>query len=551
MFWPGGCRCPLAFRPPSSTALCSSTMTTTTMTSTTSTSTSMPLKPSLVTNPHSPSTSTLPSAIPPTLRSLYQRAARAFIQKDIALTYSLLESAFSMLHPPSSSIQDVLDSQRRKWDILRITLESTVYCSSTESSADSKSLPTPLRDSMMLARPIIVNEMHARSMQLFTPTGMRHRAAYLPAQIITTLALASYKLDCAELSRNIIEDWLAQRGQVEHVREDAVGYEKVLDLYCLHVLPSLGAWDYAHDFLEYEIELPSISRQVSPRNHHQFATLSHQVLLQRLRAALAEQYEKHTTQTQRSTESTRSAISSEPSSSSQSTPNRTPSPSPSTSSSSSADTNSTRTVVPRNSRINNAARVSALTPSRTPPPSTPNGSLHHVNGDALHALSPESSSKGKGKAPAVQSSKQRGTSRVHTRDHSRESALAGRPDVASVTYTDVFSLMKTYLQPHLTTSKLVFVFLLIVFPVLSFVFRIRRRRSLGLAGTASAAAGANALMRPSGSGSSTTGGPPSAVNEVRRRLRAQESGSNVLSSVLREIYQSISDAVRMAGGGLV
>ena len=175
-----------------------------------------------------------------------------------------MESAFGILYPPTSPVQDVLDSQRRKWDILRITLESTVYCSSAASGADSKSIPAPLRENMVLARSLIVSEMHARSMQLFTPTGMRPRAAFLSAQIITTLALASLKLDCAESSRNMIEDWLAQRGQIEYLQDDIVGYEKVLDLYCLHVLPTLRAWDYAHDFLEYEEELPPISRHVCP-----------------------------------------------------------------------------------------------------------------------------------------------------------------------------------------------------------------------------------------------------------------------------------------------
>ena len=61
----------------------------------------------------------------------------------------------------------------------------------------------------------------------------------------------------------MIEDWLAQRGQVEHVRDDATGYEKVLDLFCIHVLPRLHDWEYALDFLSYESQLPSQSREVS------------------------------------------------------------------------------------------------------------------------------------------------------------------------------------------------------------------------------------------------------------------------------------------------
>ena len=58
------------------------------------------------------------------------------------------------------------------------------------------------------------------------------------------------------------EDWLAQREIVDYVRNDKEGYEKVVDLFCLHVLPRLHDWEYAREFLEYESELPDQSRQV-------------------------------------------------------------------------------------------------------------------------------------------------------------------------------------------------------------------------------------------------------------------------------------------------
>lgn len=60
----------------------------------------------------------------------------------------------------------------------------------------------------------------------------------------------------------MIEDWLAQRELVDHVRNDVEGYEKVLDLFCLHVLPRLHDWEYARDFLEYESVLASTTRTV-------------------------------------------------------------------------------------------------------------------------------------------------------------------------------------------------------------------------------------------------------------------------------------------------
>ena len=81
-----------------------------------------------------------------TLRSLYPRAARAFLQRDVALTHSLLTSAFSLISPPASlaAANDALSSHRRKWDILRITFETTLYAS-PPSTHDPETLPSALR----------------------------------------------------------------------------------------------------------------------------------------------------------------------------------------------------------------------------------------------------------------------------------------------------------------------------------------------------------------------------------------------------------------------
>jgi hypothetical protein len=61
----------------------------------------------------------------------------------------------------------------------------------------------------------------------------------------------------------MIEHWFAKRGQFDESPEDGEGYEKVLDMYCLHVLPRIEEWDYAREFLQYESELPQERRKVS------------------------------------------------------------------------------------------------------------------------------------------------------------------------------------------------------------------------------------------------------------------------------------------------
>ncbi|KAF8525783.1 hypothetical protein BU17DRAFT_40924 [Hysterangium stoloniferum] len=206
-----------------------------------------------------------------TLRSLYPRAARAFLQRDVALTHSLLLSAFSNLQPPLTSTLDPLSFHRRKWDILRITLETTLYTSGQA----SKSLPGSLQTILMLSPPSIIATMHGRSIQLFTPANReRPSSEFLPSQILLALALASVKLECVQVGREIVEDWLTRRSQTGYegfkherqVAEELEGYEKVLEVYCLHILPRLNDWEYAREFLRYENELGEDRRMVCFRS---------------------------------------------------------------------------------------------------------------------------------------------------------------------------------------------------------------------------------------------------------------------------------------------
>lgn len=87
-----------------------------------------------------------------------------------------------------------------------------------------------------------------------------------------TLALASVKLDCPQVGREIVEDWLHRRNnrpseelsQDSKLRAEALdGYEKVIEVYCLHLLPRMGEWDYIREFLAYERELLEERRMVS------------------------------------------------------------------------------------------------------------------------------------------------------------------------------------------------------------------------------------------------------------------------------------------------
>ncbi|KAF8340000.1 uncharacterized protein EI90DRAFT_2907682 [Cantharellus anzutake] len=221
------------------------------------------------------------------LKSLYPPAARAFLRRDISLTQSLVERAFITLsaHPVSSFLPDSFDSHRRKWDLLRITLETTLYSSpptiSTtpeHSHTETDGLPPSLKDMLLQSPSHILDTMYVRSVQLFmpmkTPDGPSPIPLCLPAQILVALVYSALKLECPEVGRKFAEDWLAHRGLAPidlHLSpsngntgaESPDAYERVIDVYCLQVLPRLGEWEYAFEFLKYEQELPEEKKKVS------------------------------------------------------------------------------------------------------------------------------------------------------------------------------------------------------------------------------------------------------------------------------------------------
>lgn len=218
----------------------------------------LPLKASLGSSPPNSSSTSSTEA---TLQSLYNRAAQAFLYRDIVLTTTLIASAFAMLQPPTAPAPDTFDVHRRKWDILRISLESTVYAS----PPDRATLPEALRELLLLSPQSFVATSHARSLALFTPSLLPRTptSAFLPYQILITHIGSSLKVNCPAAGREIIEDWLSNRGQYDFIPSTGEAYEKVLELYCLHILPRLEDWGYAKEFLTYETELPPSKKTVS------------------------------------------------------------------------------------------------------------------------------------------------------------------------------------------------------------------------------------------------------------------------------------------------
>lgn len=180
------------------------------------------------------------------------------MQRDLAQTQSLVDAAFKLLKPPTASAIDGFTSQRRKWDILRITLGTTIYGSPPISPTSSKPLK---REKELLYSPTeFVESLRDRSLRLFTPATHKPTSTFVPPQIVLLLAVSAVKLDTLQLARETVEDWLARR--TEETQMEAEAYEKIVEVYCLHVLSRLGLWEDAREFLNYESELHPLIKDV-------------------------------------------------------------------------------------------------------------------------------------------------------------------------------------------------------------------------------------------------------------------------------------------------
>ncbi|KAF9533912.1 hypothetical protein CPB83DRAFT_804910 [Crepidotus variabilis] len=472
-----------------------------------------------------------------TLKSLYTRAARAFVLRDVSTTSSLLHSAFAILKPPKTNF-DTLSDDRRKWDILRITFESTVY---TSPPTSKESLPESLLSLLSEPPQALMSSIYNRSLALFTPdNGITYKpslnAAFLPSQVLSTLVYCSLKVNAPDVGRGIIEDWLSRREPRDFLdgKEDGEdGYEKVLELYCLHVLPKLEQWEYAKEFLEYESELPSQRRQ-------------------HLRTSLASLLNQKSASQSRFVPSSSSSSSIVPLAPSSISP-RSYSPAPSSSSSSSVSTTSTHTVVPATPRYR-ASGLSTITSRKsvsssstsdsskeTATPKAPHTTLTNGNGHARHITNGfHSATRSR---PSSRSRTHSSTSSVYS--NLPKSKFAQEVASTRSTPPTTLALIKASLGPYLTNTRLTtFVLLFVIIPLCSFLLRLRRRRQMIALGPLA-----------SSSAALTVGGAAMAAASnadlVRRRLNASTGETGLVTRAWSGVVRVVGDTVRMAGSGLV
>ncbi|KAG9039425.1 hypothetical protein FRB95_010714 [Tulasnella sp. JGI-2019a] len=513
--------------------------------------------------------STSPTATLTIIRALYQRAVRAFLKRDTTETQSHIDAAFQLLTPPSFAYPDSLSSQRKKWDILRITLETTLYVSSASASHDadlddvsrtsfspSASPSSSLYNraaNLLLSPPSLLATLHTRSLCLFTPMNQAKQPspAFLPPQILVSLVLASLKLNCPQVGRGMVEEWLARRplpppafmssGNVPNGKrtgEDGEddGYAKVVDVYCLHVLPRLAEWEYAMEFLKHEVELPTDRRARIIESLKAQHLLGQQQESQTSRRSPSPERSSRSSSTLVSNVSEECKLSRSSSTSSFTAVPGTPKPHGKISSQYMTSMANGRTT-PGDKSEGEGSRPSSR--ASTIKPSTANGTppaIAAVNGkgkerlmksqpttNLYHVVNASSSSSSSATNPVAN-----GTASTSPRPGSPSSSVRPMaPLHASEAFTRYLTVLQYQLSPFLQKFKTRLPFLVcVVLPLMAFLtrWRLRARRVGG------------------GTGKGT-------VQDVKRRL-GLPSGNNDIG-ILRRVYKMLEDTVVMAGRGLV
>jgi hypothetical protein len=228
-------------------------------------------------------------------------ATHAFLLKDYVSALRKLSDALSNA-PSSDSIwheqldqetEDKIDELRRKILLLLITLCASIWTSNPEILSKATDLP-PLLQSLASAnskRPFTCYQpLYQSCLSFYGSTGDLQR---LPPSIIVALALAALKLNLPQDAKKLINEWdaslsestrqlLAEEGQAmqearslessvqslsdrrglsesmedstilntSRIRAATISYERLMEVYCLAILPRLEDWKGASDRIE-------------------------------------------------------------------------------------------------------------------------------------------------------------------------------------------------------------------------------------------------------------------------------------------------------------
>ena len=196
----------------------------------------------------------------------------------------------------------------------------------------------------------------------------------------------------------------------------------------------------------------------------------------------------------------------------------------SASTSSIASTATSRTVTPHNAD-RERERAAAATPGKR---NRSGGPRMHANGNGDPSV--KSRSRSHSATPAAGARARSVVRQTSFGAPSTESAGAAPSTLALLRAS-----LKGVLQGMPRSRLVLYVVLFVVVPVVSFVFRQRRKRARAAAGAITGGGSINM----------------STVDAVRRRLRGVDGQGNVVVKLWEEVARAVLDTVRMAGRGLV
>ena len=214
------------------------------------------------------------------LKDLYTPATRAFTEdRDFVKVQQNIDVALEILaqHPVPHAGPDDFATHRRKWDMLHVTLHTTVYLQPAANFRTTKLVSHKrFGELRQLIPAALVHRMHDRSVQLFTPHSDKPDTAYLPVQVVTNLVTAAVRLRCIDDGRAIAETWMRANGITdpsdEHtlaVAQNLAGTEldKLAVSYVSWVLTPLADWQAAETFLRTNQVVSQSMRKVGAHVH--------------------------------------------------------------------------------------------------------------------------------------------------------------------------------------------------------------------------------------------------------------------------------------------
>ncbi|CAG8503892.1 14250_t:CDS:2 [Acaulospora morrowiae] len=182
-----------------------------------------------------------------TLTSLYKETTQAFLLRNYDSAYSLCMSSISKLaeFPPVTVSPSTKIIQIKIW-CLYINLIAALLAEKPPIATKDHEIKR------LLERPSekICEEVYTK----IVTTGFNNEDGEIPGEIIIACTLLCLHQNCPKFACQVIEDWYCSlpKSTIVHLNQDdsmLKCYEKVVQLYVLHVLPKLKEWDKASSFL--------------------------------------------------------------------------------------------------------------------------------------------------------------------------------------------------------------------------------------------------------------------------------------------------------------